>query len=69
MSKSTKAQHLEYGEGQRENYGEGAGYRPEDKTPAAEKVGQSDGFAGGKRPRTNHPDENKPDEKKPGETN
>ncbi len=39
--------HLKYGDGQREQYGEGADYRPEDKTKAADQSNDSGGFAGG----------------------
>lgn len=46
MSNKRK-EHLKYGEGQREQYGEGLSYRPEDKTEGADKMGESDGFAGG----------------------
>jgi hypothetical protein len=40
-----KKKHLKYGEGQREQYGEGAGYRPEDK--AADDMGENEGFGAG----------------------
>lgn len=43
---SKKSDHLKYGEGQREQYGEGQAYRPEDKTGAADKMDEAD-FAGG----------------------
>ncbi len=46
MSKK-KNEHLQYGDGQREQYGEGQAYRPEDKTKGAQETGKSDGFAGG----------------------
>jgi hypothetical protein len=53
-----KNAHLKYGEGQREQYGEGTAYRPEDKTKAA----QSDehGFAGGERKDKSLPHPRKP---------
>lgn len=44
-----KKSDLNYGEGQREQYGEGSSYRPEEKTKAADQMGQSDEFAGGDR--------------------
>jgi hypothetical protein len=37
-----KSKHLNYGEGQREQYGEGSAYRPEDK--AANDMGENEGF-------------------------
>jgi hypothetical protein len=42
-----KKDELDYGEGQREQYGEGSSYRPEEKTEAADEMGKSGGFAGG----------------------
>jgi hypothetical protein len=40
-----KTKPLKYGEGQREQYGEGSGYRPEDK--AADDMGENKGFGAG----------------------
>lgn len=54
-----KSKHLDYGEGQREQYGEGTSYRPEEKTKAADKSTEH-GFAGGKRKGKSLPDPNKP---------
>ena len=48
MSDKKKDEHLKYGGGQREQYGEGKSYRPEDKTDAVDKKDQG-GFAGGNR--------------------
>lgn len=49
MTVTKKNEHLPYGEGQREQYGEGQDYRPEDKTEAVDKKDKG-GFAGGERP-------------------
>lgn len=51
--------HLGYGEGQREQYGEGDAYRSEDKTKAADRSTEH-GFAGGKRRKKSIPDTRKP---------
>ena len=40
MSDKKKDEHLTYGEGQREQYGEGQDYRPEDKTECCRQEGQ-----------------------------
>lgn len=42
-----KEDHLKYGEGQREEYGEGKDYKPEDKTEGADEVGKNKGFGAG----------------------
>jgi hypothetical protein len=49
INKDKKSDHLKYGEGQREQYGEGEDYRPEDKTEAVDDKDKG-GFAGGGRP-------------------
>lgn len=64
MSEPKKPQKLDYGEGQREQYGEGAGYKPEDKTPAADELGQSNEFAGGERPNKGASEGAKPEKSK-----
>lgn len=51
--------HLEYGQGQREQYGEGKRYRPDDKSKAADKFNDHD-FAGGERKDAPLPDPHKP---------
>ncbi len=48
QSPKKKNPHLKYGEGPREQYGEGDSYRPEDKTKAADKFTEHE-FAGGER--------------------
>ncbi len=50
---------LKYGEGQREQYGEGTSYRPEEKTKAADEINEH-GFAGGEREDKGIPDTRKP---------
>lgn len=40
-------EHLRYGEGQREDYGEGQRYRTEEKTEAADAMGQNKEFGAG----------------------
>lgn len=59
-AKETKEQKLTYGEGQREQYGEGTSYRPEEKTGAADEFTEH-GFAGGARKKKAIPDTRKPD--------
>jgi hypothetical protein len=54
-----KNQPLKYGEGQREQYGEGTAYRPEEKTNAADEINDH-GFAGGEREEKSIPDTRKP---------
>jgi hypothetical protein len=54
-----KKDHLAYGEGQREQYGEGMSYRPEEKTAAAQNFNDSS-FAGGERKKKSVPDAPKP---------
>jgi hypothetical protein len=54
-----KNTHLKYGEGQREQYGEGTAYRPEDKTKAAQESDEH-GFAGGERKDKSLPHPRKP---------
>ena len=49
MTGKKNHEHLPYGEGQREQYGEGQDYRPEDKTESVDKKDEG-GFAGGGRP-------------------
>lgn len=46
MDKKRKSEHLGYGEGQREQYGEGHGERPENLTEGADAM-QDAGWAGG----------------------
>jgi hypothetical protein len=58
MSKK-KSDHLKYGEGQREQYGEGTSYRPEDKTKAAQESTEHE-FAGGERKDKSLPHPRKP---------
>lgn len=58
--KPSKGEHLKYGEGQREQYGEGSAYRPEDKTKAADKMNEH-GFAGGERDDKPLPDPRDPE--------
>jgi hypothetical protein len=58
MSKK-KSDHLKYGEGQREQYGESTSYRPEDKTKAAQESIEHD-FAGGERKDNSLPHPRKP---------
>lgn len=45
-AKQNKSNNLKYGEGQREEYGEGYGYTQEETSEAADKMNQS-GVAGG----------------------
>jgi hypothetical protein len=54
-----KSRHLKYGEGQREQFGEGMAYRPEEKTEAAQESKES-GFAGGEREEKPLPESKKP---------
>jgi hypothetical protein len=49
MSDKKKDEHLKYGDGQREQYGEGQDYRPEDKTESVDEKDKG-GFAGGTQP-------------------
>ena len=56
---ATGSDKLKYGEGQREQYGEGTAYRPEDKTKAAQQTDH--GFAGGEREKKSVPDPRKPE--------
>ncbi len=56
-----KSQKLNYGEGQRGQYGEGTRYRAEEKTEAARTM-DDHGFAGGERPKKPIPDTKKPDD-------
>jgi hypothetical protein len=53
-----KAAKLKYGEGQREQYGEGMAYRAEEKTKAADTTDH--GFAGGERKEKPLPKPHKP---------
>ncbi len=53
--------HLSYGEGQREQYGEGHAYRKDDLSKGADKVNDLGGFAGGKRPKKPVPDPREPE--------
>jgi hypothetical protein len=62
MQKNTlqkKNEHLSYGEGQREQFGEGHRYRAEEKTEGADKFNDHD-FAGGEREDKPLPDPQKP---------
>ncbi len=60
MPDTKKSKHLEYGEGQREQYGEAKQYRKEDLTEGADKANDLGGFAGGKRKPKSIPDPQKP---------
>jgi hypothetical protein len=60
MSGPRKNEHLRYGEGQREQYGEGRSYRKEDLSEGADKANDLGGFAGGKRPKKRLPDPQAP---------
>lgn len=53
-AKQKKSERLKYGEGQREEYGEGYGYSPEETSEAADKINQS-GFAGGEHKSSDSP--------------
>jgi hypothetical protein len=60
-TKATKDKHLAYGEGQREQYGEGTRYRKEETKVAADTFNEH-GFAGGKRrAKKSVPDPRKPE--------
>ncbi|AHB50289.1 hypothetical protein W911_13430 [Hyphomicrobium nitrativorans NL23] len=56
-----KNEHLPYGEGQREQYGEGFAYRKHDLSKGADKVNDLGGFAGGARPKKSVPDPEEPE--------
>ena len=57
---SGKKDHLDYGEGQRAQYGEGSSHRTEEKTRAVDKSA-SHAFAGGRRRGKRLPDPRRPD--------
>lgn len=59
MAARKKSDRLKYGEGQREQYGEGMSYRPEEKTKAADRSNEH-GFAGGERKDVSVPHPRKP---------
>lgn len=52
---------LDYGEGPREQYGEGYRYRKADLSKGADKANDLGGFAGGKRPKKKLPDPRAPE--------
>lgn len=60
MPDKKKSDDLKYGEGQREQYGEGQDYRPEDKSEGADTMDEAE-FGGGEH----KSDKGIPDGKKP----